>query len=264
MLFIGLPLSVVVAIVGFITGSFLLLWIGLSALAVGIVWWLASLLSAAGIARMDVQEAVGRMIERDAEPEDDTDEKGALYKTLEAGGPIEFDDEEQAAIEELIEEREDDSDRFLARLLAEGINVPGIDEAAHQVEEESQLARAADALKWLAYRRYEDENYSAAAETCLKSLRLTGNSDEPHPNTAEVWLLLVRIHVSAGRFRAANGLLDEAKRAAKNDDMVNYPHALVQWSEAVSSLEADLQDRRRPRPSGSALVPTSVSEWFDN
>lgn len=205
-------------------------------------------------------------------------DEGPFFGEVQAGAPIRFDEEEGSAIEEAISSQREGTERFLDSLRSQGINVPGIEESAEQVEQETLESTAADALKWVAYRRYESHDYAAAAESCIKSLGFSGHAADRHHNTAEVWLLLARIHASADRFRTAASLLTEAKRAARSDDMVSSASGGIlrnealerafdmsaTWAEAVSRVELHIRERRTLPPSGSMSIPPSSSGRFDD
>jgi len=67
-LFVGLPVTIIGLIIGLIWGWFLLLWIGLAALAIGISCSFFGLIVGAGVAKMDVEEAVVKVTEKAKRP----------------------------------------------------------------------------------------------------------------------------------------------------------------------------------------------------
>ena len=60
-LLLGLPLSLIGLLLGIFVGIWLVLWVGLGTTGLGVIGWFVSLTSAAGIAKMDVDEALGRL-----------------------------------------------------------------------------------------------------------------------------------------------------------------------------------------------------------
>ena len=188
-------------------------------------------------------------------------DKGLLYDHIEPGEPIVLDEEEERAAQTEIA-RGDPSVLPVALY-------------------------AALALRKVAGQRYAREDYRGAANSCVKSVLMAqqpqvaaaGLSSFGAEACAHAWLLLARVHASAGRFREAGELLAKAEKlrdAAAVTGALRVWSFPVEWAEVLGeigsgpSLKSDIKQRRRPRPpleayaTISALIPTSRYGWFDD
>ena len=191
---------------------------------------------------------------------------------------IEFDEQEQFAIDEALRASQENYERLFASMQAKGIDLYTMNEKFLWGDTQSySFGIGAQALKTVAYHRYVNNQHELAAQSCIKALGLQGNRVDSgrHSGCAEIWLMLAHIHASTGKFPTANEFVAEAKRAAKRDD--NFQPSLLLpksfdisidlnngWEEAVKSLESDIRDGRRPHPTDSVFIPTSFTGWFDD
>ena len=186
-----------------------------------------------------------------------------------------FDELEQLAIDEALQEAQEDYEKLFQSMQAKGIDLYAMNEKFLWGDTQSySLGIGAQALKTVAYNRYVNNEHELAVQSCFKALGLQANqvNSGRHNGCAEIWLMLAHIHASTGQFPLANDFVEESKRAAKNDDSFRPSQLLPKsfdisfeinsgWEEAVKSLESDIRDGRRPKPTDSVFLPTSFTGW---
>ena len=190
---------------------------------------------------------------------------------------IVFDEDEQSAIDEALQAAQENYERLFQTMQSKGIDLYSMNEHFLWGDTQSySLGIGVQALKAVAYDRYLNDQSELAAQTCIKALGLQGNQVDSgrHSGCAEIWLMLAHIHASDGQFPRANEFVEEARRTAKRDDRFQPSPLLPKsidiafdlkngWEAAVRSLESDICDGRRPKPTKSVFLPTTFTGWAD-
>ena len=185
----------------------------------------------------------------------------AIYDRIEGGQPIPLDDEEREWIRAEIESDDESIGDIIGAVESDGRYLP--DHVLDSIASRSMVPTVVRALRQLAYQRYEDEQFLAAANTCIRAM---GFGAKDHPSLEpEFWHILARIHATVGRFETAAGFLDLAeKRAEQARTLDNLPAMLRDgWVEGGRSLREDISAGRSPRPTNSVYVQSSVNGWFE-
>jgi len=181
-----------------------------------------------------------------------------LFQPVTGGEEIQFDEEEQAAIDAALREDDRRDEEFRETLREAGIEPDGqAYQKAKQLQDQGQHVFARrNGLKKLAYERYTNNQYALAAQTCVKALGVSGDSTGMyrHTGVAEAWLLLAHMHACTGRFNIAKGLIKNAQQAAKKDDLL-IGDMRDMWKNGARSLESDVRAKRRPAP------VTTILKW---
>ena len=200
------------------------------------------------------------------------------------GEVIEFDDDEQAAIDSNMQEFHDNeveatSNRLLewgmngrySQLLSEirkhDTSNNGASEHDSLMDDrlraEAEVSYYLRGLKRAAYSRYSDGNLVPAAQTCIKALgmlsrfkRTAGYSGD---GEAEILFMLAHMHAYAGRFRVAMRLLNAAKKEVGHDGCIRHSDGFprlqgddtvtqTMWAAKVAALGDRIKSKVPPSP----------------
>jgi hypothetical protein len=186
---------------------------------------------------------IKRFVHRD----ESNEREEPLCQAPKGGEEIQFDQEEQAAIDAALRENARSDEEFGQILTDAGLDPDDYDLSSLEPGEHILACRRS--LKRLAYERYTNGEYVLAAETSIKALGVTSNYNGVfrHDGVAELWLMLAHIHACTGRFKIAKNLITQAKNAAKKDSILTGDLRAF-WNRGIRALEADLRIRRRPLP----------------
>lgn len=159
-----------------------------------------------------------------------------LCEAPKGGEVIQFDQEEQEAIESELQENARRDEDFSQILVEAGLDPDSYDSSI--LDRGSHILACRRGLKRLAYERYTNKEYVLAAKTCVKALSVTGDYQGVFrwDGVAEAWLMLAHMHVCAGRFRIAKNLVKKAKGAAKKDTLLTGDLRTF-WNRAIKSIE---------------------------
>ena len=212
-------------------------------------------------------------------------EEEPLCPLLVEGEAIEFNDDEQAAIDSSLQEFYENEieatnnkiyewamDERYMQLLSEirkhNVSNSEADEEKHlihaRLRAETEVSYYLRGLKRAAYSRYGDGKLAPAAQTCIKALGMllhfkstTGYSGD---GEAEISFMLAHIHACDGRFRVAKRLLNAAKEEASRDGAImrvdtsirpfpqDYNISRSVWDAKVDALEERVKSKAPPIP----------------
>ena len=146
-----------------------------------------------------------------------------LVEPPKAGEPIEFDEEEQAAIDKEIE--------YQYRTFYKDKVFPK--EVAQQISD----MYGEIALHDLAKRRLSRRDFRGAASTCIKLLGLTSQK----AMQPSYWLLLAEIHAEYGDMVRAESLVKTAKEKHKMNPILSE----AVWKESVRRIEDIIKSKQK-------------------
>lgn len=183
-----------------------------------------------------------------------------------------LDEEEVAAADEAIQHpgtSDDDLAPIVTRAFS-GALLSSYRSKEGAIEVRRHWARVS-ALKRLAGERYVAGRFDEANLTCLKSLALLKELPRPlQVGTAELLLLMTRIHASAARFGAARILLERAFEDRMQDPFQTDPLLcesaalnFLLWEQVAGSLATGVRQQRRPRPVADALQRLGPEDFLD-
>ena len=203
------------------------------------------------------------------------------------GEAIEFDDDEQAAVDSSLQEFYEDEIEAINNKIYQWVMDGRYTHLSSEMEIRRHDISDADAgdekrliddwlrgetevsyylrgLKRAAYTRYGNGELVPAARTCIKALgvllqskRATRYSGD---GEAEIWFMLSHMHASGGRFRVAKRLLMSAKETAKVDGDIMKNYAVFRpfpqdynvdrsiWAAKVAALEQSIRSKTSPSP----------------
>ena len=199
------------------------------------------------------------------------------------GEAIEFDDDEQAAIDSSLREFHENeveaiNDRMVEWVIGERYmqllstnkntlsNIGADEEKAlmhDRLRAETEVSYYLRGLKRAAYSRCSDGELVPATQTCIKALgmlfhfkRTTGYSGD---GEAEISFMLAHIHACADKFRVAMRLLNAAKKEAEHDGCIrlhdSFPRlqgddtvTQTMWAAMVAALAKRIKSKTPPSP----------------
>lgn len=209
-----------------------------------------------------------------------------------AGQLIEFDPDEQAAVDSSLKEFHDVADeatedrmlgwlqdgRYLAlvsQISGQGTSDSEMDEeevsavAFAMLRDETEVCYILTGLKRAAYSRYAEGRLVHASQTCIKTLGMTSESktraNYSGDGVAEIWFLFAHIHACAGKFRVAQRSLDAAKKEAKNDGAIysGFMSRGLQPDIAISQSEWDSKVAALAYRIRSKTALASIPSFFE-
>jgi hypothetical protein len=200
-----------------------------------------------------------RMFSRDKRGDDG----GGIYDPVAGGKAIELDSEEEEAIQSELADHQSSIGNILNNLAAENRYLP--QDIIDQLYEQPVMSEATAALKKLAYQRYLDGRYKAAANSCIRALGYAGQEKQGvgREQEPEIWHLLARIHATVGRPYTASRFLDQAEKRMREVGRLDHLPSMLQqgWKDGVRSLRQDIAGNRLPAPQRTVFHETL--EWLE-